>query len=435
LVSATRPMPNLSDSIALFQAARNVERGRNYWSLPAAQSWRVTVGDAAVIRCDGPKRFRQAAAQIEELTSSSILDQKGGSGPIFIGGFRFDPAQSANGLWSQFGDGVLALPRWAFSTLSDAKRFVTCSVVIDHHTNVDSLRGELANQATALFSSNTEPPRPTTGSINAEPIADSWRGSVEEALGEIKDGKIAKVTLARVMKLHATSPIPPEAVLRNLQTNYPECHTFAFCRNAMCFVGASPEELVSIHGDQATSTCLAGSAPRGLSEKEDAELSRQMLDSVKERREHAVVVEWISQRMMDLCNKLRWNEIPDVLRLGNVQHLATRFAGTPKKGCHVLSFVEALHPTPAVGGIPLQPALETIKRLENFDRGWYGGPIGWVDQEGNGEFDIAIRCALLRGNEAYLYAGAGIVSGSDPEHEDQETIMKFKPLLTALNAS
>jgi menaquinone-specific isochorismate synthase len=160
-----------------------------------------------------------------------------------------------------------------------------------------------------------------------------------------------------------------------------------------------------------------------------------MLDSSKERNEHALVVEWISERMGGLCSKLAWDKVPHILRLGNVQHLATRFVGVPNNGCHILSFVEALHPTPAVGGIPLQPALELIKRLENFDRGWYSGPVGWVDRDGNGEFAIAIRCALLRDNEAYLYAGAGIVSESDPGREDQETMMKFKPLLIALNAS
>jgi menaquinone-specific isochorismate synthase len=136
-----------------------------------------------------------------------------------------------------------------------------------------------------------------------------------------------------------------------------------------------------------------------------------------------------------LCDKIKWDEIPKVVRLGNLQHLGTRFEGEPKKGCHVLRFVEALHPTPAVGGMPLRPALEMIERLENFDRGWYTGPVGWVDGYGDGEFAIAIRCALLRGNEAILYAGAGIVSGADPDREDEETKMKFKPLLNALGAS
>jgi isochorismate synthase len=179
---------------------------------------------------------------------------------------------------------------------------------------------------------------------------------------------------------------------------------------------------------------LAGSAPRGESEAADAELSNWLLGSEKERREHKVVVDWVSERMRALCNKLQWNKVPYVLRLGNVQHLATDFVGTSADDCHVLDFVEALHPTPAVGGVPLEPALEMIAQLEGFDRGWYTGPVGWVDGNGNGEFAIAIRCALLRNNEAFLYAGDGIVAGSDPDTEDRETTMKFRPLLTALGA-
>jgi menaquinone-specific isochorismate synthase len=199
-------------------------------------------------------------------------------------------------------------------------------------------------------------------------------------------------------------------------------------------VGASPEELVSLNGTNVSSTCLAGTAPRGESETTDTELSNWLLKNEKERREHKVVVDWVSERMGALCSKLSWNELPYVLKLGNVQHLATHFVGVRADGRHVLDFVGALHPTPAVGGIPLGAALEMIGRLEDFDRGWYTGPVGWVDGNGNGEFAIAIRCALLRGKEAFLYAGDGIVAGSDPDTEDHETTMKFKPLLTALGA-
>jgi len=223
-------------------------------------------------------------------------------------------------------------------------------------------------------------------------------------------------------------------VLESLTVNYPECRIFAFCRDGTSFVGASPEELVSVDGATVTSTCLAGSAPRGDSQTADMEFSSWLLGNEKERREHKVVVDWISERMSVHCSNLHWNDAPYVLRLGNVQHLATRFEGNRLNESHVLDFVEALHPTPAVGGIPLAPALDMIQRLENFDRGWYTGPIGWVDGNGNGEFAIAIRCALLRGNEAVLYAGDGIVAGSNPKTEDHETTMKFKPLLAALGA-
>ncbi len=435
LVSLTRPLATEADPVQLFSAARRVGSTRNYWALPAEQSWIVSAGEAAEISAEGPQRFQQAAAILQDTISSGVLEENSGPGPVFMGGFRFNPGLPANGLWGEFHDGLLTLPRWIIVSQPNGQRWVTIDVVVNGRTDVDSLRKELASQAAALFDSPRDFPKPVAASMKGEPAADGWRRSVEQALDAVKDGKLTKVTLARTLKLRSEIPILPEVVLRSLAANYPECRVFAFCRHGACFAGASPEELVSLHGANVTSTCLAGSAPRGASESEDSQLSDWLLGSVKERREHAVVVDWVSERMGRLCSKLRWDEAPHVVRLGNLQHLATRFVGTPKNDCHVLAFVDALHPTPAVGGMPLGPALEMIERLEEFDRGWYTGPVGWVDRYGSGEFAIAIRCALLRGNEAFLYAGAGIVSGSDPDREDQETMMKFKPLLTALGVS
>lgn len=435
LVSLTEPLAIETDPAHLFSAAARVDNIRNYWALPAEQSWIVGAGNAAEIIVEGPQRFQQAATLLQDTLSSAILEENGGPGPVFMGGFRFNPRPPAEGLWEDFHDGLLTLPRWMVTSQSSGRRWFTINLVVNGRTGVDSLLKDLRIQAAKLFDSPSDIPKPVSASIKSQSTADLWRQSVEQALDAVKDGRLTKVTLARILKLRAGIPIPPEVVLRSLAANYPECRVFAFCRRGTCFVGASPEELVSLHGEDVSSTCLAGSAPRGTSEIEDSQLSEWLLGNVKERREHEVVVDWVSERMGRLCSKLQWDDVPHLMRLGNLQHLATRFAGRPKKGSHVLVFVNALHPTPAVGGTPLGPALEMIERLETFDRGWYTGPVGWVDRNGNGEFAIAIRCALLRGNEAFLYAGAGIVSGSDSDHEDQETMMKFKPLLMALSVA
>jgi len=432
LVSHTSLFPSEVDPIQMFAVARRMDSVANYWALPAKGSWMIGVGEAAEIIAEGHLRFKQAQALIQDMIPSAVIEASGGPGPRLLGGFRFRCESRADELWQEFHDGLLVLPRWMIASASSGKCYVTINVVLNERTDIDMLRKELADQA--LMLSQHETPQPGTTSVKVQPATDGWRQKVEQALGAIADGRLSKVTLARTMKLRSETMMPPEVVLRSLTTNYPECRTFAFCRHGASFLGASPEELVGLDGSSVASTCLAGSAPRGESEAADAELSNWLLGSEKERREHKVVVDWVSERMRALCNRLQWNEVPYVLRLGNVQHLATDFVGTRADDCHVLDFVEALHPTPAVGGVPLGPALEMIAQLEDFDRGWYTGPVGWVDGNGNGEFAIAIRCALLRENEAFLYAGDGIVAGSDPDTEDRETTMKFRPLLTALGA-
>lgn len=433
LVSVTSRFPGKIDPIKTFALAKRMNKLVNYWALPAKESWIVGVGEAAEIITQGPLRFKQAAARIQDLIRSAIVEPKD-SGPLFLGGFRFKSQSRNKGLWREFRDGLLTLPRWTITSHSIDQCSLTISVVLDAHTDVDAIRKELTPQALALFDRTETSSAPKTSSVTLEPLSDGWGQKVEQALDAIKDKKLSKVTLARTMKLRSETAISPEVILRSLTTNYPECRTFAFYRRGATFVGASPEELVSLNGPSVTSTCLAGSSPRGESETMDIELSNWLLSSEKERREHKMVVDWVSEQMEVLCRKLHWNEVPYVLRLDNVQHLATRFVGTRADEYHLLDFVEALHPTPAVGGVPLEPALEMIGKLEDFDRGWYTGPVGWVDGSGNGEFAIAIRCALLRENEAYLYAGGGIVAGSNPETEDYETTMKFKPLLTAFGA-
>jgi isochorismate synthase len=433
LVSLTKPLPSTFDPINVFALARRTNTIVNLWALPAKESSIVGIGVAAEISSEGPLRFKKAAAQLQNMIGSAVVEPKTAPGPIFLGGFRFKSELPPDGPWQEFHDGLLSLPRWMLASTA-GRSSLTINATLDSQTDVEALRKELTDQALNLFRRQEHSPQPAAASVIAEPMQDDWGKKVVEVLDAIKDGEVSKVTLARIMKLRAQANLSPEPILRSLTANYPECRTFAFSRRGGSFVGASPEELVSLNGEKVTSTCLAGSAPRGETEKTDFELSNWLLGNEKERREHKVVVDWVSERMGSLCNKLHWNDVPCVLRLGNVQHLATDFVGTRANGRHVLDFVEALHPTPAVGGIPLGPALEMISRLEDFDRGWYTGPVGWVDMNGNGEFAIAIRCALLRGNEAFLYAGDGIVAGSDPDTEERETAMKFKPLLSALGA-
>jgi isochorismate synthase len=431
LVSSTERIEFDLDPVNLFSAATRLYNDCNYWGVPLDNAWIVGAGSEARITVEGPDRFQRAKTSLSEVLQSAIIDGDREATPILMGGFRFDHGSKVNGNWAEFSDGLLSLPRVMVSCKSP-DLWLTLNAFVISDTNVESIQAELVASAAALLEARSPERWKNVAEVVEETSREQWRAGVGEALQAVKSGCLRKVTLARMARAQSRSPIYPEIVLRSLVENYPQCRVFAIRRGDVCFVGASPEELVSLRGTTVTSTCLAGSAPRGISEYEDSHFSEGMLESAKEREEHAIVVDWVSERMQGLCQELHWNEAPEILRLGNVQHLATRFFGTAKSGANVLDFVNALHPTPAVGGIPLAPALEMISRVEAFDRGWYTGPVGWVDGNGFGEFAIALRCALIRGKDAFLYAGAGIVSASDADREYEETTLKLKPLLTAL---
>jgi isochorismate synthase len=206
-------------------------------------------------------------------------------------------------------------------------------------------------------------------------------------------------------------------------------------RGGKTFLGATPELLARVERGELFSVALAGSVGRGKTPAEAESLAAELLASTKDRHEHALVVGAIRHGLEPLTAQLDIPNVPGIRRLANIQHLETPIRGKLAAGCGALDVVAALHPTPALGGVPRQPALEFIAANEPTARGWYAAPIGWLDAEGNGTFAVAIRSALVDGDRALLYAGAGIVDGSDPAKEWQETELKFKPLMDALTGS
>jgi isochorismate synthase len=213
----------------------------------------------------------------------------------------------------------------------------------------------------------------------------------------------------------------------------PAAFTFAAPTPEGVIVGASPELLVSRFGREVRANPLAGSAARSGDPDEDRENGARLLASAKDHEEHAIVVDAIAQTLRPSCRELSWDPEPVLLETPNVWHLSTRFRGLLREPSpSALELARALHPTPAVAGEPRDAALEAIAEREPFDRGAYAGPVGWVDASGDGEWAIALRCAELRGERATLYAGAGIVAGSRPDAEVDETERKFRAFLDAL---
>ena len=201
---------------------------------------------------------------------------------------------------------------------------------------------------------------------------------------------------------------------------------------AAIFLGATPECLVRLVEGRVETASVAGSAPRGRSPEEDLELGRQLRESKKEQAEHAFVVRALCDALAPHCDALEVRESPRLMRLQDIQHLETPITGQLRARRSILEVLGSVHPTPAIAGAPREAALEWLSLNENLDRGWYSGPIGFVDSEGGGEFYAALRSAVLRGNEARLFAGAGVVDGSDPESELRETRLKLRAMLAPL---
>ena len=272
----------------------------------------------------------------------------------------------------------------------------------------------------------------TARQLDAIPPPDGYAAAVADVVHRLGP-RLRKVVLARTIEVDAGRELDARRLAHRLRAVNPDAFTFAAPTTAGILVGASPELLVSRFGREVRSNPLAGSAARSGDPDEDRANADALLASAKDGEEHAIVVEAIAEVLRPFCRELTWDPVPTLLETPNVWHLSTRFRGLlrePSPG--VLEVVAALHPTPAVAGEPRDVALEVIEELEPFDRGSYAGPVGWVDASGDGEWAIALRCAELRGDRATLYAGAGIVAGSMPEAEVDETERKFRAFLDAL---
>jgi len=256
--------------------------------------------------------------------------------------------------------------------------------------------------------------------------------AVARAVQGIRAGEVEKVVLAREVDVHAPVEHDPAAILGLLRTEFPSCYVFAVGRGEATFIAASPELLVRRDGQRASTVALAGSIGRSADPAVDDHLGERLLRSDKDREENAIVARRIARALGPLAVWVTAAPEPVLVRVANIQHLATPIRAQLAEPVPAIELVGALHPTPAVGGEPREIAIGMIPALEGIDRGWYAGAIGWTDATGDGEFCVALRCALLRGHHARLYAGGGIVRDSDPAAELVETEVKLAALLPLL---
>ena len=330
------------------------------------------------------------------------------------------------------GTGVVAFGAWPF--LPSAPRRLRVPEVIvgrdDRGSRWVTTVGDGEIDPTPVLLDASEPgPLPERVTVEATQSADEWCAAVVAGRDAVRAGELRKVVLARELVVTTDRPIDRRGVLRRLAAAFPGC-TLAAVDGFVC---ASPETLVARHGDVVRSHPLAGTAPRGGDPTADARLAAGLLASTKDRAEHQVTIDFVHEALLPWCSFLDEEAEPSVVGVANVQHLGTMVEGQLSDPVpSVLELVEALHPTPAVGGDPRDAAIALIARLEPGDRGRYSGPVGWVDGAGNGRWAVGIRSAELDGTEARLWAGVGIVADSDPAAELEETRAKAQAMLGAL---
>jgi menaquinone-specific isochorismate synthase len=358
----------------------------------------------------GADRFSAAEKWLGEVTDrADIRDRvlQRGSGLVAFGTFTFDDASDGS---------VLIVPRAILGRDGTGNAWLTTITP----------EGERP-WAPGPFDSPVSPGdlRWHDGSLSAP----EWEQAVGEAVRRITHcAELRKVVLARDLYASAGTLIDPRVLLRWLAPRYPGCFTFA-CDG---LVGATPELLIRKTGWEVSSLVLAGTTPRGATQADDSALARALLGSAKENEEHEYAAASLRDTLSPLCVAMHVAPRPELIRLPNVQHLGTWVHGTLTAERSALALVAAVHPTAAVGGTPTDAAVEVIRELECMDRERYAGPVGWIDANGNGEWGIALRCAQLDGNRARLFAGGGIVAGSDPAAELAETESKLRPMRNAL---
>jgi isochorismate synthase len=439
LVSATVPVdPGIDPSSLAFGTRRATDRWF-CWEQPDRDGFALAgVGSAAEVVSRGPGRFDEIAADCaliaRELPARGPADLPSGAGPVFAGGFAFDHHGGREAHWSSLPPGLLVLPELSLWRRGD-QAFATITVAVSPGASVEELRARARGRLASLESAALPPtgPGPLPGArVASRHDPGEYEAAVADAVRRINEGEADKIVLAREVTVEADSAHDPTVVFAALREVFPSCFCFCCGTPEAAFLGASPELLVRRSGAVAATVGLAGSTRRSADPAVDDHLGESLKRSAKDRSEHEIVVRRIERKLRGLAVWVDAEDEPQIVKVANIQHLATPIRAQLADPRSAIELAGALHPTPAVGGEPRERALEAIAELEAMDRGWYAGPVGWMDAAEDGEFCVALRSALLRDRTAHLYAGAGIVADSDPAAELAETELKLDAILPLL---
>jgi len=398
----------------------------------------AALGSVRRIEASGPRRFAEAAAQWRRLAGAAEADAPDGprgAGLVALGGFAFADDGGAAPHWAGFAPAGLTVPQVALARRGDDVR-VTVAALAAPDDVPEQLAARIERRLDALDNGPLPllDPAPA-GRFRIASVAppEHYEAAVARAVERIRAGDFEKIVLAREVAVHAPADHDASAVFGVLRAAFESCYVFCCGIGDAAFVAASPELLVRREGLRASTVALAGSTRRSADPAVDDHLGEQLMRSDKDREEQAIVTRRITRALRPHALWVTAPEDPAIVKVANIQHLATPIRAQLKAPLSVIELAGLLHPTPAVGGEPHAAAAPRIPALEGLDRGWYAGAVGWTDANEDGELCVALRCALLRGREARLYAGVGVVRDSDPAAELAETEVKLGALLPVLS--
>lgn len=367
-------------------------------------------GRGEALRIEIPRLDAEQLARVQSTLAAVEVDDevdRPGTGAVAFATLPFDPDAAA----------AFVVPEVVVGRSADGTRWRT------------TIGAGAGRPDPELVPDPVDEPRPTRFEVSAVQDVDAWMATVADATKRIDAGDFDKVVLAREVRVTADVELPRLALLQRLRRTFPGCFTFAVGN----LVGASPELLVSRAGDTVRAHPMAGTIPRGGDPTTDARMAATLLASAKDRGEHQITIDMVWETLLPFSSYVDSEPEPSIVAVANVQHLATLVEGRlSHPPASVLELVAALHPTPAVAGWPVRPALEYIAAHEGIDRDRYAGPVGWVDGAGNGTWAVGIRSAIVEGTTARLFAGVGVVADSDPAAELAETEAKFQAVLSAI---
>ncbi|MFK7898078.1 MAG: isochorismate synthase MenF [Myxococcota bacterium] len=449
---------------------------RFYWEDVASGDYYAAWGVADEVEAAGRARFADVSRWSKSASERLcwIGEVRPSDAPVFLGGFGFEEEGARSPDWKGFPAARFVLPEILLECVGGLQRAVFV-VRVEPGVTAEGVEALLHLRAETLQTARiAEPETPLRGRPPAMPdpmeaigfeagegAGPEYRvrsdrsqavfeGQVAQALAAIDAEDFEKVVLARSLRVDHDGEVDVPAFLGRLRGLYPTCTLLAVGRGEDTFLAATPEALVKVEGRAVSTAALAGSAPRGREPEEDERLAASLTGSAKERAEHAHVVDAIREVLAPLCSELDAPTSPSLRQLFGIQHLETNILGrlrdvedeSASQAPDLLGIAAALHPTPAVGGAPSLPAREWLRRFEGLDRGWYAAPVGWLDAEGGGNLRVALRSGLVRNglvegdaapaSRTLLFAGAGIVAGSEPQAELVETRIKLRALLAPL---